>query len=212
MERQLLGGGRPPIVSTNDASSAIGEARADGCCSFLQGGFRGIGFVHSPLLAKKGTVYAPLLHVSDWYRTLLGAALSGDSAAARSAAQKQLAPLLAAGAIDSVDQWAAISAGASASLSDADPRTEVLLAGIDSDKHGAAIRVGAYKLLIGDWGADTWCDLNVSGLSPAYPAPARSQGSTSIGGEGGLVCVHLNGSSRGSSPPYARRCHPLLSI
>ena len=34
------------------------------------------------------------------------------------------------------------------------PRTEIVLAGIDSDKKGAAIRVGDYKLLIGDWGAD----------------------------------------------------------
>ena len=39
--------------------------------SFWEGGFRGNGFLHSPLLAVKGTVYAPLLHVSDWYVTAL---------------------------------------------------------------------------------------------------------------------------------------------
>jgi hypothetical protein len=33
-----------------------------------EGGFRGIGFVHSPLLKKSGITYQPLLHVSDWYQ------------------------------------------------------------------------------------------------------------------------------------------------
>ena len=32
-----------------------------------------------------------------------------------------------------------------------------MLAGIDVDKSGAALRVGDLKLLLGGWGADTWC-------------------------------------------------------
>jgi hypothetical protein len=88
-----------------------------------------------------------------------------------------------AGPIDSVDQWAYLSAGGgsrdsagiggdsdsgdSVAVSGGDPRTEVLLAGIDTDKKGAAIRVDDYKLLVGMWGADTWCDLNITGYSPA---------------------------------------------
>ena len=141
------------------------------------------------------------------YKTLLSAALSGDSAAAKQQAAASLAPLLQAGAIDSIDQWASLSAGSApgkggataAAAAVANPRTEVVLAGIDSDKKGAAIRIGDYKLLVGDWGADTWCDLNSSGLSPVWPAPPQG----SIGGEGGLVCIKLNGThGPSSSKPF----------
>lgn len=119
------------------------------------------------------------------------------------------------GPIDSVDQWAALNGqtsnrdgapadtdhGAGATVASASanldgPRTEVLLAGIDSDKRGAAIRVGDYKLLIGDWGADTWCDLNRTGFSPIAPAaPSPKPPSEGGGGFGGLVCVALNDTS-----------------
>jgi hypothetical protein len=37
--------------------------------SFWEGGFRGNGFVHSPLLAVSGYTYSHLLHVSDWFVT-----------------------------------------------------------------------------------------------------------------------------------------------
>ena len=114
-----------------------------------------------------------------------------------------------------------------------------MLAGIDIDKKGAAIRVGDYKLLVGDWGGalphrdphidslqngatihkpgeaanrhrghpiklvltcsavravDTWCDLNLTGFSPVFPAPVVKH-EPPIGGLGGLVCVTLNGTS-----------------
>ena len=42
------------------------------------------------------------------------------------------------GPIDSIDQWAALS-GEDLGDAAADPRTEVLLAGIDSDKRGAGV-------------------------------------------------------------------------
>lgn len=105
--------------------------------------------------------------------------------------------------------WTATNPDGTGSVSGTGPRTEILLAGIDVDKQGAAIRVGDYKLLVGSWGADTWCDINVSGLSPVYPAEPASN--PLIGGEGGLVCVHLNASSHSSSmvadgkpPPTAK--------
>ena len=151
------------------------------------GGFRGIGFVHSPLLERRGYVFEPLLWVGDWYKTLLGAALSRDGASGRAAGWSALAPVLRLGPVDSVDQWAALSRG-SANGS----RTELPLAGFDDDHpQTAALRSGAYKILVGDWGSDQWCDLNISGYSPAYPVPPGDPSTGRAGGEGGLWCMAL---------------------
>ncbi len=147
-----------------------------------------------------------ILHVSDWYKTLVSAALSKDSPGDAAVARKAIAHIFEIGPIDSIDQWAALNGQShgqvpstltSRALQFSDgPRTEVLLAGIDSDKRGAAIRVGDYKLLIGDWGADTWCDLNRTGFSPVFPAPPTAKPpSEGGGGFGGLVCVSLNGTT-----------------
>jgi arylsulfatase I/J len=153
--------------------------------SYWEGGFRGIGFAFAPGRLPAGATYQPLLWVGDWYRTLLSAAVAGDAPAERRAADAALAPLLAAGPIDSVDQWAALVAAANATV--APPRTEIVLAGIDVDRQAAAIRVGDFKLVVGGWGEGKHCDLNVSGHSPAYPvAPVEG-----MGGEGGLYCMGL---------------------
>jgi len=161
--------------------------------SFWEGGFRGQGFVSSPMLLNTPRRYSPLLHVSDWYRTLLGAALSTDTADERADAEKQLAPILSVGPTDSVDQWGSLSGTAESAL-----RTEIVLAGIDVDKSGAALRVGDLKLLLGGWGVDTWCDLNTTGLSPIAPAPIDPNTKYhGPGGQGGLVCTRLgNGTVR----------------
>lgn len=166
--------------------------------SFWEGGFRGNGFVHSPLLSKEGFTYQPLLHISDWYKTLLSAAMSQLSPDERRASVAMLSEILATGPIDSVDQWAALANGGSWKGLEGQPRSEILLAGIDIDKKGAAIRVGDLKLLVGSWGSDIWCDLNITGFSPVAPAaPAPPQPNGPVGGRGGLVCIHLNTSTRG---------------
>ena len=147
----------------------------------------GQGFVHSPLL-QGSLVYDGLLHVSDWYKTLISAALSGDTSHDQAKARAAISELLLAGPIDSVDHWAVLSTGGKGGNTSW-PRSEVLLAGVDTDKQGAAIRIGQYKLMVGQWGAGTWCDLNKTGFSPSYPAsPVKG-----IGGEGGLVCTSLGG-------------------
>ena len=65
--------------------------------SMWEGGFRGIGFIHSPLFGSNHAAsvkYWPLLHVSDWYTTLLSAALSQDSASDKADARAKLQHLL----------------------------------------------------------------------------------------------------------------------
>ncbi|XP_076452393.1 arylsulfatase B-like [Babylonia areolata] len=113
--------------------------------SLWEGGIHGIGFVHSPLLHTKGSVNKELIHVSDWFPTLVGLA--------RGSLNGTL-PL------DGFDQWNTISQNAPS------PRKE-LLHNIDplqapkgsrlypdtfDTRIRAAIRVGDYKLITGNPG------------------------------------------------------------
>ncbi|KAJ4948152.1 hypothetical protein JOQ06_019692 [Pogonophryne albipinna] len=123
--------------------------------TYWEGGIRAVGFVHSPLLKKKGVVSRALIHVSDWFPTLLG--LAGAPQSNHS--------------LDGHDVWETISKGWPS------PRTEILF-NIDpvSRKPGepydkslvlngfgiwdtavrAAIRVGDWKLLTGNVGDGDW--------------------------------------------------------
>jgi len=117
-----------------------------------EGGVRGVGFVHGKILNVPNPnmkTNDQLMHVSDWYPTLLHAtdcpALPGTQS------------------LDGFDQWKAISTYAEG------PRTELLhnidplsalpnkkvIMGFDTSVH-AAIRVGDWKLLTGDPGFDKW--------------------------------------------------------
>ncbi|XP_019748446.1 arylsulfatase I [Hippocampus comes] len=123
--------------------------------TYWEGGVRAVGFVHSPLLKTKGVVSKALIHVSDWYPTLLS--LAGTPQCQRG--------------LDGHDVWGAISEGLPS------PRTEILF-NIDpvSRKPGepydkalglngfgiwdtavrAAIRAGDWKLLTGNVGDGDW--------------------------------------------------------
>ncbi|XP_046580315.1 arylsulfatase B-like isoform X1 [Haliotis rubra] len=117
--------------------------------SLWEGGFHGVGFVYGDMLKNKGTVNNQLIHVSDWFPTLVGVA-GGNTNGTK--------PL------DGFDQWKTISEGG------ASPRKE-LLHNIDiltqpkgaklfnntfDTRIRAAIRVGDWKLITGSPGNGSW--------------------------------------------------------
>uniref|UniRef100_A0A3P9KWF4 Si:dkey-174i8.1 n=1 Tax=Oryzias latipes TaxID=8090 RepID=A0A3P9KWF4_ORYLA len=126
--------------------------------SYWEGGIRAVGFVHSPLLKKKGVISKEMIHVSDWYPTLLG--LAGA--------------LQSHNGLDGHDVWESISEGSPS------PRSEILFNidpvsrrpgepyekalvlngfGIWDTAVRAALRVGDWKLLTGNVGDGDWIPL-----------------------------------------------------
>ncbi|XP_070542597.1 arylsulfatase B-like [Ptychodera flava] len=137
--------------------------------SLWEGGVHGVGFVNSPLLQRNvtGTVNKELIHVSDWFPTLVhiaGGQLNGTK------------PL------DGYNQWETISKGTES------PRKEILHnidplqpppPGKYNVKHTqnlfnptirAAIRVGDWKLITGDPGNSSWIAPPESGIIPPHPS------------------------------------------
>ncbi|CDQ88642.1 arylsulfatase I [Oncorhynchus mykiss] len=123
--------------------------------TYWEGGVRGVGFVHSPLLRNKRRVSKALMHITDWYPTLVG--LAGGNVS------------LTEG-LDGYNVWPTISEGKES------PRLEILhnidplhrRTGLPPSGSGqeaqhlwdttvqAAIRVGDWKLLTGDPGHGDW--------------------------------------------------------
>ncbi|XP_072020732.1 arylsulfatase J-like [Amphiura filiformis] len=106
--------------------------------TFFEGGVRGVGFIHSPLLPdpNKGTTSHAWMHVTDWFQTILSGLVGGDINMTKP--------------IDGIDVWKAITSNSSS------PRRE-LLHGIDPISYleplltgRAALRMGDWKLILGD--------------------------------------------------------------
>ena len=119
-----------------------------------EGGVRGVGFLHGKMLNvpdRNVKTNNHLIHVSDWYPTLLRATGCPVMPGTQS--------------LDGFDQWKTITEYAES------PRTEILhnidplsalpqkkiVMGFDTSVH-AAIRVGDWKLLTGDPGDSRWIE------------------------------------------------------
>ena len=114
--------------------------------SLWEGGIRGVGLVYSKLLSKPGQINSELIHVTDWFPTIVN--LSGGSVDGT--------PL------DGYNVWETLSKG------EPSPRKEILhnIDPIDAYWNGhyepykhcrqAAIRVGDWKLLTGCPGNGSW--------------------------------------------------------
>lgn len=96
-----------------------------------EGGVRGVGFIHSPLLQQKSYVSQQMIHVCDWLPTLYRAA-GGDPNT--NPKMKNL---------DGYDLWNMLSTNGQS-------LRQEILHNIDPIKKFAAIRVGDYKLLLGN--------------------------------------------------------------
>ena len=122
--------------------------------SFLfEGGVRVNAFIHSPLLPSSlsGKTFDGLVHVSDWVPTIVEGVLGRPDV------------LGAAGHLDGVNQWPAITGLGLDNSSEISPREEILL-NIDSlgpsgKTQGfitAAIRHKNYKLIVNEFNVTTW--------------------------------------------------------
>ncbi|XP_070562992.1 arylsulfatase J-like [Ptychodera flava] len=95
--------------------------------TLFEGGSRVPGFVCSSALKKTGYVNNELIHITDFHTTIL-----------------KLAGAEAEGDLDGLDVWDTISEGKPS------PRTEMVYNIDDVEPTGSAIRVGDYKLIIGN--------------------------------------------------------------
>jgi arylsulfatase I/J len=143
-----------------------------------EGGMRAIGFVHPPLLPaeKRGHEYHGLVHVSDWFPTILGLSTNGT----RVPLELEL---------DGYDVWDAITTNTNS------PRTELLhnidvFGGVGVSGFGnAALRVGELKLIVGkpsggnfsdDHYIPPGCDVCVKPKTPISPHCAEDTNATYV--------------------------------
>ncbi|KAM9496737.1 arylsulfatase I [Clarias gariepinus] len=130
--------------------------------TYWEGGVRAVGFVHSPLLRRRRKVSKALVHITDWYPTLVS--LAGGNVS-------QLHKL------DGYDMWETISEGKESPrfeiLHNIDPLYVLSRHGSLRGGHGvwntavqAAVRMGDWKLLTGEPGYGDWTPPQVLGNFP----------------------------------------------
>ena len=132
------------IVFTTDNGGAADKSSnfpfRDRKESLYEGGVRGVGWVHSPLLCRTGYENNRMMFITDWFNTLLSIA--------------GLESLLPA-SLDSINMWKSISRNSGSS------REEIIF-NLDQDNYwrtwSAAIRVGRFKLI---WGQPKLLKLRV---------------------------------------------------
>jgi len=94
-----------------------------------EGGTRGVAFIYGDVLKHRaGTTSDALIHVTDWLPTLLHAAGGSTDNL---------------GNIDGVNQWGTL-------LGASEPARDTMVYNIDPINNNAAIRMGDFKLIIGD--------------------------------------------------------------
>jgi arylsulfatase A-like enzyme len=102
-----------------------------------EGGVRGTSFVYGNILPRKGVVCNELMHITDWVPTL--ANLVGSN-------------VTSPHPLDGYDMWESITTNAPS------PRTEVLL-NIDPIDVTAGLRVGNWKIVVGNQAYNDWYPL-----------------------------------------------------
>ena len=102
--------------------------------SMVQGSVRTFAFLHGSVIpsAARGTTCDGLVHISDWFPTLLGLASKGSWNVPANGKE-----------IDGVDVFNAIVSGS------ASPRTEIFH-NFNSNTGVGSMQIGQYKLIIGD--------------------------------------------------------------
>jgi len=111
--------------------------------TFWEGGVRVVAFVSGPLIpmSRRGSIYTGMLHSSDWYLTIVQGLANAD-----------VPDYTGPTPIDGFNAWDAIMANATS------PRNEVIHQVknqyFNDSTTGYALRVGDYKLIVGDPGDD----------------------------------------------------------
>ncbi|XP_071156143.1 arylsulfatase B-like [Mytilus galloprovincialis] len=124
--------------------------------SLWEGGVKAVGFVHGQMIQKKGAISKELIHISDWFPTLIN--LANGS-------------LTRTNPLDGVDQWRTISYGEQS-------QRNTILHNIDplfshagertSDnqfdtRERAALRHNEWKIITGDPGNGSWIYTSIRG-------------------------------------------------
>ena len=107
--------------------------------SLYEGGTRGVGFVAGGVLSRRRALVNELIHITDWYPTLLAAAGGAH---------------LLHQDLDGINQWDVLDRGAAAKRSE-------MVYNLRIAPLSGAFRVGPHKLIFGrDFKKNNWYDID----------------------------------------------------